>query len=283
MRIGAIFPQNEIGNDPAAIAAWARGVESLGFQHILAYDHVLGAGVEGRPGWRGYTSDDPFHEVFVLFGYFAALTTDVELVTGILILPQRQTVLVAKQAAEVDVLSGGRLRLGVGVGWNPAEYEALGESFAERGARSVEQIELLRALWADPLVTYRGRWDQVTDAGLNPLPVRRRIPIWLGGGAEPVLRRIGRIGDGWLPRRRPDEKAAAMLARVRRYAEEAGRRPDDIGVEGRLTLSDASRRTGPPSSRPGARSAPPTSRSTRWAWAAPTWTTTSARSPKRSR
>jgi probable F420-dependent oxidoreductase len=237
MRLGAIFPQLEIGNDQAEIAGWAFEVERLGYQHILAYDHVLGAETSTRPGWRGYTSDDAFHEVFVLFGYLAAITSTVELTTGVLILPQRQTVLVAKQAAEVDVLSGGRLRLGIGVGWNRVEYDALGEDFRNRGARSEEQIDLLRALWAEPTITYEGRWHRVENAGINPRPVRGRIPIWIGGTAESVLQRIGRVADGWLPQRAPDDKAAAMMDRIRGYAEEAGRRPTDIGFEARLTVA----------------------------------------------
>ncbi|HSV66009.1 MAG TPA: LLM class F420-dependent oxidoreductase [Mycobacteriales bacterium] len=238
MRVGAVFPQTEIGNDPAVIRAWAQAVEGLGYQHVLAFDHVLGAGVDTRPGWRGYTNDDPFHEVFVLFGFLAAVTSTVELVTGVLVLPQRQTALVAKQAAEVDVLSGGRLRLGVGVGWNTVEYEALGESFSNRGVRSEEQVEVLRALWAEPTVTYSGRWHRVDNAGINPLPVRRRIPVWFGGYAEATLRRVGRLGDGWLPARAPDEVARDMLDRMREHAREAGRAPEEIGVEPRLTLAD---------------------------------------------
>ena len=237
MRIGAVFPQTEIGTDPADVARWATQVEQLGYQHIVVYDHVLGAGTSTREGWRGYSSDDSFHEVFVLLGYVAALTTSVELVTGVLILPQRQTVLVAKQAAEVDVLSRGRMRLGIGVGWNPVEYEGLGESFANRGARSEEQIELMRALWAAPTITYHGRWHHVDNAGIRPLPVRQKIPIWIGGVAETVLRRIGRTGDGWLPQRPPDDEAAALLDRIRGYAGEAGRSPTEIGIEARLTIA----------------------------------------------
>jgi probable F420-dependent oxidoreductase len=240
MRIGAVFPQTEIGDDPAVIGAWAEDAERLGYDHILAFDHVIGAGVDTRPGWRGYTSETAFHEVFVLFGYLAAITSSVELVTGVLILPQRQTALVAKQAAEVDVLSGGRLRLGVGVGWNSVEYDVLNESFGNRGARSTEQVALLRALWADPTVTFDGRWHRVDNAGIKPRPVRRRIPVWLGGNAEAVLRRAGRIGDGWLPQSPPNTVAAAMLNRVRGYAEEAGRSPADVGFEARLTLSEVS-------------------------------------------
>jgi probable F420-dependent oxidoreductase len=175
--------------------------------------------------------------VFVLFGYLAAVTSELELVTGVLVLPQRRTALVAKQAAEVDVLSGGRLRLGVGVGWNTVEYEALGESFTDRGARSAEQVEVLRALWADDTVTFHGRWHHIEDAGIRPLPVRRHIPVWFGGHAEATLRRIGRQGDGWLPQRAPDEEAARMIGRIREYAAAAGRAPDAIGYEARLGLA----------------------------------------------
>src|SRR5580700_4865892 len=177
MRVGAVFPQTEIGSDPADVRRWATTVEDLGYDHVLAYDHVLGAGTDTRPGWQGYTSDTLFHEVFVLYGYLAAVTSRVELVTGVLILPQRQTALVAKQAAEVDVLSGGRLRLGIGVGWNDVEYEALGLSFHTRGARSVEQIKVLRALWTQETVTFEGRWHRIPDASINPLPVQRPIPL----------------------------------------------------------------------------------------------------------
>jgi probable F420-dependent oxidoreductase len=237
VRIGAVFPQTEMGNDPAAIRDWAQAVEDLGYRHVLAYDHVLGAGVDTRPGWAGYTSEEAFHEVFVLFGYLAAVTSTVELVTGVLVLPQRQTALVAKQAAEIDVLSGGRLRLGVGVGWNHVEYEALGESFTNRGVRSEEQVALLRQLWADPLVTHTGRWHHVDNAGIKPRPVRGNIPIWFGGNAEAALRRVGQLGDGWFPQRPPDEAARDILERVRGYAREAGRDPGQIGFEPRLSLA----------------------------------------------
>ena len=236
MRIGAVFPQTEIGSDPADVRRWATTVEDLGYDHILAYDHVLGAGTDTRPGWQGYTSETLFHEIFVLFGYLAAVTRRVELVTGVLILPQRQTALVAKQAAEVDVLSGGRLRLGIGVGWNPVEYEALGLSFNDRGVRSEEQIALLRELWAAPLVTFEGRWEQVDNAGIKPRPAADRIPVWLGGGSDRTLRRVARIGDGWLPQM--DAAAGAEpVERLRGYARDAGRDPATIGLEPRLNLT----------------------------------------------
>jgi probable F420-dependent oxidoreductase len=238
MQIGAVFPQLEIGNDPAIIARWATEVERLGYRHIVAYDHVVGANADTRPGWRGYTHADQFHEVFVLFGYLAAITDNVELVTGVLILPQRQTALVAKQAAEVAVLNGGRLRLGIGVGWNPVEYDVLGERFSDRGARSEEQIRLLRALWAEPSITFEGRWHRVENAGINPLPPGGRIPIWIGGTAEPVLRRAGRIADGWMPQGPPDSTAVAQLGRIRDYAEQAGRSRDAVGIEARLSVAN---------------------------------------------
>jgi probable F420-dependent oxidoreductase len=237
MRVGVVFPQTEIGSDPVAIRDYAQAVEDMGYQHILAFDHVLGASTANRPDWRrAYTSKTPFHEVFVLFGYLAGLTRNVELVTGVLILPQRQTALVAKQAAEVDVLSRGRLRLGIGVGWNDVEYEALGEDFHTRGARSEEQIGVLRALWTQEVVDFHGRWHHIPEAGINPLPVQQPIPIWLGGGAETVLKRIGRLGDGWFPQLPPDDNMRAMINRLHDYARAAGRQPDDIGIEARLSI-----------------------------------------------
>ena len=235
MKIGSFFPQLEIGAYPLVVRDWAETVAAAGYNHILAYDHVLGASPEHRPGWTGYTDKSLFHEVFVLFGYLAAITSSVELVTGVLILPQRQTALVAKQAAEVDVLSGGRLRLGVGIGWNEVEYQAQGVPFSQRGARLTEQVDLLRKLWADPVISYDGDFHRVEEAGLNPMP-RPDIPIWFGGGAEAVLRRTGEIGDGWLPQLDPGDEAREKLERVRSYAVAAGRDPATIGFEARLSL-----------------------------------------------
>jgi probable F420-dependent oxidoreductase len=238
MRIGAVFPQTEIGTSAPAIRDYAQAVEAMGYTHILAYDHVVGASTATRPNWTGpYTSESPFHEVFVLFGYLAAATAAVELVTGVLILPQRQTVLVAKQAAEVDVLSGGRFRLGVGIGWNPVEFEALGEDFHSRGERSEEQIEVLRALWSEHAITFHGRWHHIEAAGINPLPVRRSIPIWLGGSVDATLRRAARLGDGWMPQLPPDDRARDMVERLRAYAREAGRDPAALGIEARLSVA----------------------------------------------
>ena len=241
MQLGVVFPQTEIGADPAAVRDYAQAAEALGYRHLLVYDHLLGANAGSRPGWRGaYRHTDMFHEPFVLFGYLAGLTEKIEFVTGVLILGQRQTALVAKQAAEVDVLAGGRLRLGIGIGWNAVEYEALGEDFHNRGLRSEEQIEVLRALWTQELVTFDGRWHKITDAGLNPMPVQRPIPIWFGGMDDRVLRRTARMGDGWFPQFRPDDSGRAMLRQLHAYAREQGRDPADIGIEGRITIGRGS-------------------------------------------
>jgi probable F420-dependent oxidoreductase len=241
MRLGVVFPQTEIGTDPAVIKDYAQTVEGLGYTHILAYDHVIGANLASRPGWQPpYSHLDSFHEPLVLYGYLAGLTKTIELTTGIIILPQRQTVLVAKQAATVDVLSGGRLRFGIGIGWNPVEYEALGQDFKNRGQRSEEQVELLRQLWTQELVTFKGRWHTVTDAGINPLPVQRPIPIWFGGTDDRALRRLARLGDGWFPLMNPDEKCRDAIERVRNYARDAGRDPEKIGIEGRISHGSGS-------------------------------------------
>ena len=237
MRIGAIFPQTEIGEDPVAVRDWAQAAEDLGYSHIDIFDHVLGADPSlGRPLTGPYTSESLFYEVFVLCGYFAAITRQIELVTDVLVLGQRQTALVAKQAAEVDVLSGGRLRLGIGTGWNWVEYQALGENFHDRGIRSEEQIAVLRALWSQPVITFHGRWHHIEAAGINPLPPRRYIPIWIGGGAEAVLRRVGQIGDGWFPLMGPSDRARDAIPRVHEYARQAGRPPEAIGIEPQLGL-----------------------------------------------
>jgi probable F420-dependent oxidoreductase len=238
MNVGVVFPQVEIGQDPVAIRDYAQAVEALGYTHILAFDHVLGANPERPGGWKGpYTFKHAFHEPFVLFGFLAAATRRVELVTGILILPQRQTALVAKQAAAVDVLSGGRLRLGVGVGWNAVEFEALGENFKNRGKRIEEQIDVMRALWTKELVTFEGQWHRIPDAGINPLPHRRPIPIWMGGESDVVVKRAARLADGWMPHFRPGAEAQAVVDRLHGSIKEAGRDPASFGIEGRMTLS----------------------------------------------
>lgn len=239
MRFGVVFPQTEIGTDPSVIRDYAQTAEGLGYTHILAYDHVLGANPASRPGWSPtYTYKDSFHEPFVLFGYLAGMTKKIELVTGVIILPQRQTALVAKQAAALDVISGGRVRLGIGIGWNPVEYEALGQDFKNRGRRCEEQVELMRKLWTNELVTFKGQWHKVTDAGLKPLPIQRPIPVWFGGGADQVLSRVARLGDGWLPLLGPDAKCRAAIEKLHSYAREAGRNPESIGIEGRVFAGD---------------------------------------------
>ena len=234
MRIGVVLPQTEIGADAGAVRAYAQGVEALGYGHVLAYDHVLGADPAVHTGWkRPYNVRTTFHEPFVLFGYLAALTS-LELVTGIIILPQRQTVLVAKQAAEVDLLTGGRFRLGVGLGWNEVEYEALGQDFTNRGRRIEEQVALLRRLWTEASLSFEGEFHRVTGAGLNPPPVQQPIPIWFGAQSPRAYRRAGRLADGWFPQMQPGPELDEAIATVGQAAAEAGRDPGAIGMEGRI-------------------------------------------------
>ena len=237
MQLGVVFPQTEIGNDPAAIRDYAQAAEGAGYEHLLAFDHVLGAERDRPGGFQGpYDHETPFHEPFVLFGYLAALTERLELVTGIVILPQRQAALVAKQAAQLHVLSGGRLRLGVAVGWNAVEYEGLGENFHNRGRRIEEQIALLRALWSQPIVSFEGRYHRVTKAGINPRPPGGSIPLWMGGMSDAVIERTGRLADGWFPQYRDPADLPAGIERVRTAAREAGRDPDAIGIESRVAV-----------------------------------------------
>jgi probable F420-dependent oxidoreductase len=235
MRVGVTFPQTELGGDAGAVRAYAERVEELGYRHILIYDHVVGADPTVHTGWNGpYDVHTTFHEPFVVYGYLAAVTRTLELVTGVIVLPQRQTALVAKQAAEVDLLSDGRLRLGVGIGWNAVEYEALGEDFGSRGKRSAEQIMLLRRFWTEQAVTFDGEFHRVTGAGLAPLPVQRPIPVWIGAASPPGYRRAGRLADGWFPMMRPGPALDAARAVVERAAVDAGRDPATIGMEGRV-------------------------------------------------
>ena len=239
MRIGVVFPQTEIGADPGGVHAFVQAVEELGYDHLLAYDHVLGADISQRQDWPGpYTAEHQFHEIFVLFGHLAAVVPSLELVAGVLVLPQRQTALVAKQAAEIDILTGGNFRLGVGLGWNFVEFEALGEDFSNRGRRSEEQIEVLRRLWTAPVVDFEGRWHRIPSAGINPLPVQRPIPIWTGGSAEAAIRRTARIADGFFPQRPLEGGWPATIERLRGWAEEAGRDPGSIGIEQRIQVAE---------------------------------------------
>ena len=246
MKTGVVFPQTEIGADPAAVRDYVQAVEELGYAHMMVYDHVLGADTSHHANWQGsYTSESMFHEPFVLFGYLAGITTKIELVTAVLILGQRQTALVAKQAAEVDLLTGGRLRLGVGVGWNHVEYEALNQEFGNRGQRYAEQIKLLREFWTQEVVEFEGQYHKVDHAGVNPQPVQRPIPIWMGAGAranpvptDRVLRRVARLADGWFPQMQPTNDARSTVERLKKFADEAGRDAAEIGMEPRINLGD---------------------------------------------
>ena len=246
MKTGVVFPQTEIGADPVAVRDYVQAVESLGYAHMMAYDHVLGADTNQHANWEGsYTSESMFHEPFVLFGYLAGVTTTLELVTAVLILSQRQTALVAKQAAEVDLLTGGRLRLGVGVGWNHVEYEALNQNFSNRGRRYAEQIPLLRAFWTNDVVGFDGKYHKVDHAGVNPLPVQRPIPIWMGAGAranpvptDRVLRRVASLADGWFPQMQPGDDAKFTVERLQTFLSEVGRESSSMGMEPRINLAD---------------------------------------------
>lgn len=257
MKVLAVLPQLEIGTDPEVIARYAREIEEMGFDGVVVFDHVLGAHPDRPGGWSGpYTHESLFHEPFVLYGFLAAITKKLELVTSVIILPQRQAVLVAKQAAEVDVLSGGRMRLGVGLGWNEVEYEALGESFKTRASRIEEQIAVMRKLWTDPVVEHNGKRIRIPKAGLNPMPVQRPIPLWMGGGyksntsssgpraaglIEPAIRRIARLADGWLTHVQPGDEGRAAIESFRSAVSEEGRDPGKVGLEGRLSAATTPR------------------------------------------
>ena len=234
MRIGVVFPQTELGGDAGAVRAWAQRAGELGFTHVLAYDHVAGADPAVHTGWDGpYDVHTTFHEPMVLYGYLAAVTS-MELVAGVIILPHRQTVLAAEQAAEVDLLTSGKFRLGVGIGWNRVEYEALGQDFSTRGKRLQEQITLLRRLWTEQTVTFSGTFDRITGAGLAPIPVQRPIPVWAGTQSPRACRRAGRLADGWFPQMAPGPQLDKARRIVAEAAAQAGRDPASLGMEGRL-------------------------------------------------
>ncbi|MGE0387868.1 MAG: LLM class F420-dependent oxidoreductase [Gammaproteobacteria bacterium] len=246
MKIGAVFPSTDIGNDPALLRDFAQTAEGLGLDYLLLPDHVLGAVHAGRePPLEGpYTEHTPFHEPFVLFAYLAALTTRIGFTTGILILPQRQTVLVAKQAAELAILSNDRFRMGVGVGWNYVEYEGLNENWSDRGKRQEEQIDLLRRLWTEPVIDYTGRWHRIDRAGILPRPAKP-IPIWLGGYADVAHRRAARLADGFILPGMKMAQVRELMVRMRGYLAEAGRDPATFGFEGAVTVhADASKWAG---------------------------------------
>lgn len=231
MQLGAVLPHHEIGTDPGAIRAYLQGVEEIGMTHLLIYDHVLGAERERPEGFEGpYDNEVAFHEPLTFLAFAAAVTTRLELVTTVLILPQRQTALVAKQAAEVALLSENRLRLGVGTGWNAVEYQALNEDFGNRGRRQDEQVQLLRRLWTEPSFTFDGRYHTIDRAGINPLPTRS-IPIWFGGSAPVALERCARLGDGWMPLGGPSEATRTMIEVIRDHREAEGRSMEDFGIQ----------------------------------------------------
>jgi probable F420-dependent oxidoreductase len=236
METGIVFPHAEIGTDPIAIRDFAQAAEALGFTHMLIYDHVLGAERNRPGGFRGpYDKDVAFHEPFTTFSYLAALTNRISFMTAVLVLPQRQTALVAKQAAQLSNLSGGRFRLGIGTGWNKVEYDALGQDFHTRGKREEEQVKLLRELWRDTCITFEGKFDRVDLAGLNPLP-RHDIPIWFGGSVDAVLRRTAKLGDGWVPIMPPNEEARRCLDTLQRYLADEGREINDLGIQAQAQI-----------------------------------------------
>jgi probable F420-dependent oxidoreductase len=235
MRLGVMLPLTDIGGEPGVVRDFAQAAEHIGYTNLGLPDHVLGVNVASRPDWGNdrNTSADLFHDPFVCFAFLAGVCRETtEFSTQVLILAQRQAVLVAKQAASLDVLCGGRFRLGVGVGWNPVEFTGLNENFANRGRRSAEQVQVMQALWAEPHVTFRGRWHTIEDAGINPLPVHRRVPVWFGGHVEQTLERIAKLGDGWIMNAYPPGDAAlAEFGKLRRLTEQAGRDPARIGIE----------------------------------------------------
>lgn len=239
VRIGAVFPQNEISNDPDDIRTYASTLDQLGYRHILAYDHVLSGSQQAHhPKLVGrYDEKSPFHEVFVLFGYLAAIAPALEMVTGVLILPQRQTALVAKQAATLDLLTAGKTRIGVGIGWNDIEYQGLGETFGNRGRRLEEQMDVLRRLWTDSIISYEGRWHTIDHAGLAPMPVQRPIPLWIGGSAEVAIRRAARLADGFFANSGSQETYERIMAILRDEIQRSDRDPATFGIEPRITVA----------------------------------------------
>jgi probable F420-dependent oxidoreductase len=235
VRIGVIYPHTEYPVDPAAIRDYAQAAEGLGYAHVGADDHVIGPNPVRPGGWTGWvTNATPFVEPFVLLSFMAAVTDRIELATCVLLAPQRQTVLIAKQAAGLDQLSGGRLRLGLGVGWNQVEYQSLGEDFRTRGRRLDEQVEVLRALWTSDHVAVEGTWHSIPDAGICPLPVQRPIPLWFGGDSAAAIRRAALVGDGWMPLFGTASQAATALSVLDEALAEAGRDRSSFGFEVRI-------------------------------------------------
>jgi probable F420-dependent oxidoreductase len=241
MELGTLLPWSDIGGDPAVIREYAQAAESIGYDFLEAPDHVLGVNAASRPGWDRNDNNDLFHDPFVLFGFLAGCTSKLGFSTGVLILPQRQTVLVAKQAACLDVLSGGRFRLGIGVGWNEVEFTGLNENFHNRGRRSEEQVQVMQKLWAEPHVSFKGRWHTIEDAGINPRPTSGKVPVWFGGHHERTLERIAKFGDGWMPNAyMPGPEATQVLDRLRHLTETAGRDPAQVGIEAWVSMGTGS-------------------------------------------
>lgn len=239
MKFGVVFPQYEIGNDPSVIRDYTQTTEGLGYDYLLAFDHVLGADPDRYAPWKGpYTYQNAFHEPFVTFAFMAGVTESLEFATGIIILPQRQTALVAKQTASLDVLCGGRFRLGVGVGWNKVEFDGLNENFHNRGKREAEQVELMNLLWTQELVDFEGEYHNIIGAGINPLPVQRPIPVWFGGGSDATLRRMAKLGAGWMPGSMPLDRLATGLKTLHGYLEAEGRDPATFGLDYYIRLGD---------------------------------------------
>jgi probable F420-dependent oxidoreductase len=235
MQLNAFFPTLDIGNDPAKIRDWAQAAEDLGYAYIEVPDHVFGA--TARDGWVPlYNEKDSFHETFVTLGFLSAVTKNIKLSSGVLIAPQRQTGVIAKQAAEVDLLSGGRLRLGIGLGWNHVEYEALGAEWKTRGARQAEQAQVLRRLWSENLVSFNGRFHNLNEVSIVPLPIQRPIPIWFGGSSDAAVTRAARLGDGWMPIMAADAQAEQKLAALKEQLKSFGRDPAKFGIEGWLRM-----------------------------------------------
>jgi probable F420-dependent oxidoreductase len=240
MQIGAVFPHNEIGTDPGAIKAFAQGVEAMGITHLLIYDHVLGADPDREGGFRGpYDKDVAFHEPFTTFAFIAAVTEKIEMITTVMILPQRQTVLAAKQAAEVALLSNNRFRLGVGVGWNELEYVGLNETFNNRGRRQEEQVDVMRKLWSEDSLDYTGEYHRIDKASINPRP-SEPIPVWFGGSAPALLDRVARLGDGWIPLMGANEKAQACIDTIKKTREAAGLSFDNFGIQAQAQYAGGS-------------------------------------------
>ena len=238
MKLGVSLPQTDIGGDPETARDFAQLAEEIGYRHLAVYDHVVGVNRASRPGWDGvYASEDLFHDPFVLFAFLAGVTKSIELSVQVLILSQRQTVLVAKQSASVDVLSGGRLRLGVGIGWNQAEFIALGENYKNRGVRSEEQVKVMKALWSETHVDYHGTWHEIPDVGIQPLPVQQPFPVWFGGDHDRVLRRIARVGDGWMPLSfPPNALAKSEIEKLMGYVEAEGRKRSEVGIDAWVSM-----------------------------------------------